>query len=77
MSTFPDDLVRAQREWTVTYRRLAERPGRTELRRRLYRLSAQTFFHPCWHRRRPAPEAWWELRELGRADRDADERRHG
>ncbi|MGV9571547.1 hypothetical protein ACWDRX_19135 [Streptomyces nigra] len=67
MRTFPDDLVRAQQEWSATYRQLAERPGRTELRRRLYRLSAEVFFHPYWRHRRPSPGAWWELRQLGRA----------
>ncbi|MGW0500233.1 hypothetical protein ACWD0Z_33815 [Streptomyces sp. NPDC003007] len=77
MRTFPDDLVRAQREWTATYRRLADRPGRTELRRRLYRLSARTFFHPSWQRRRPAPAAWWELRELGRSAGNTSERLDG
>ncbi|MFE7168364.1 hypothetical protein [Streptomyces sp. NPDC057616] len=66
MRTFPDDLARAQQEWSATYRRLARRPGCTELRRRLYQLSTQTFFHPCWQQRRPSPAAWWELRDLGR-----------
>ncbi|MEU0895256.1 hypothetical protein [Streptomyces massasporeus] len=74
MRTFPDDLVRAQQEWSATYRQLADRPGRTELRRRLLRLSAQAFFHPYWQRRRPSPAAWWELRELGRAAGDVRER---
>ncbi|MFH9012723.1 hypothetical protein ACH4C6_15200 [Streptomyces sp. NPDC017943] len=64
MRTFPDDLVRVQREWSATYRQLADRPGRTELRRRLHRLSVRAFFHPYWRQRRPSPAAWWELREL-------------
>ncbi|MEW2614576.1 hypothetical protein AB0937_31250 [Streptomyces sp. NPDC047880] len=76
MRTFPDDLVRAQREWSATYRQLADRPGRTELRRRLHRLSVRAYFHPYWQQRRPAPAAWWELRELGRAAGDASERFH-
>ncbi|MFG2791846.1 hypothetical protein [Streptomyces sp. NPDC048419] len=76
MRTFPDDLVRAQQEWSATYRRLARRPGRTELRRRLYQLSTQTFFHPYWHQRRPDPVAWWELRDLGRSDGPVRERPH-
>ncbi|MGW5739122.1 MULTISPECIES: hypothetical protein [Streptomyces] len=42
----PDDLVRLQREWTATYRRLADQPGRTVLRRRLLRLSVELHFHP-------------------------------
>ncbi|MFJ4201862.1 hypothetical protein ACIP2Y_19810 [Streptomyces sviceus] len=66
MRSFPDDLARAQREWSATYRQLAERPGRTELRRRLYRLSAQVFFHPHWRQGRPHPAEWRELRDLGR-----------
>ncbi|MGW5327369.1 hypothetical protein [Streptomyces sp. NPDC004014] len=74
MRTFPDDLAQAQREWSATYRQLAEHPGRTELRRRLYRLSTQTFFHPSWQRRRPAPAAWRELCALGRADGSVTER---
>ncbi|MER5833834.1 hypothetical protein ABT116_23990 [Streptomyces sp. NPDC002130] len=74
MRTFPDDLVRAQREWSATYRQLADRPGRTELRRRLYRLSVQAYFHPCWQRRRPSPAAWWQLREPGNAAGDVRER---
>ncbi|MGW7212669.1 hypothetical protein [Streptomyces collinus] len=74
MRTFPDDLVRAQLSWSATYRQLADRPGRTELRRRLYLLSAQAFFHPYWQQRRPSPAAWWELRELGRTAGDVSER---
>ncbi|MEG8276484.1 hypothetical protein [Streptomyces sp. AHA2] len=70
MRTFPDDLVRVQREWSATYRQLADRPGRTELRRRLHRLSVRAFFHPYWRQRRPTATAWWELREL--AHRAAD-----
>ncbi|MFG2942289.1 hypothetical protein [Streptomyces sp. NPDC048282] len=62
MRSFPADLARAQQEWSATYRQLAERPGRTELRRRLHRLSTQLFFHPYWQQRRPSPAAWWELR---------------
>lgn len=42
----PDDLVRMQREWTATYRRLADQPGRTVLRRRLIHLSVRLHFHP-------------------------------
>ncbi|WP_449348795.1 hypothetical protein [Streptomyces shaanxiensis] len=72
MRSFPDDLARAQREWSATYRRLAEHPHRTELRRRLYRLSTELFFHPHWQHRRPRPAEWWELRTLGRPDRTQD-----
>ncbi|MER7838418.1 hypothetical protein ABTY98_21640 [Streptomyces sp. NPDC096040] len=74
MRPFPDDLAQAQQEWRATYRQLAERPGRTELRRRLYRLSVQLFFHPHWQQRRPSPAAWWELRDLGRSDVDVSGR---
>ncbi|MFI5876002.1 hypothetical protein ACIBAH_26830 [Streptomyces sp. NPDC051445] len=62
MRRFPDDLVQAQQEWSATYRQLAARPGRTELRRRLHRLSTRVFFHPYWQQHRPSPSAWWELR---------------
>ncbi|MDH6517735.1 hypothetical protein M2164_004228 [Streptomyces sp. SAI-208] len=64
MRPFPDDLARAQREWSAAYRQLAERPGRTELRRRLYRLSAEVFFHPHWQDRRPPAAEWRDLRDL-------------
>jgi hypothetical protein len=74
MRPFPDDLAQAQQEWSATYQQLAERPGRTELRRRLYRLSTQLFFHPYWQDRRPGPAAWWELRNLGWSDGDVSER---
>ncbi|MFB8245284.1 hypothetical protein ACFY3O_11655 [Streptomyces sp. NPDC001046] len=74
MRTFPDDLVRVQREWSATYRQLADRPGRPELRRRLHRLSVRAFFHPYWRQRRPTPAAWWELRELARRPADTSAR---
>jgi hypothetical protein len=74
MRTFPDDLVRVQREWSATYRQLADRPGRTELRRRLHRLSVRAFFHPYWRQRRPDPAAWWELREPAHRAGDANGR---
>ncbi|MFJ5534506.1 hypothetical protein [Streptomyces sp. NPDC093261] len=65
MRPFPDDLVQAQRQWSTTYHQLAERPGRTELRRRLYRLSTAVLFHPYWQERGRTPAAWTELRNLG------------
>lgn len=74
MRTFPDDLARAQQEWSAVYRRLAARPDRTELRRRLYRLSAQVFFHPYWQQRRPDPGAWRELRDRALSYGDTNER---
>ncbi|MFJ5302598.1 hypothetical protein [Streptomyces sp. NPDC088350] len=76
MRSLPHDLAQAQQEWSATYRQLAERPGRTELRRRLYRLSAQLFFHSYWQQRRPSPAAWWELRALGRSDGGGSKRLH-
>ncbi|WP_020119375.1 hypothetical protein [Streptomyces canus] len=76
MRSFPADLARTQQEWSAIYRQLAERPGRTELRRRLHRLSAQLFFHPYWQQRRPRPAEWWELRDLGRRGDDVRERSH-
>ncbi|MFE6620503.1 hypothetical protein ACFZBP_09470 [Streptomyces sp. NPDC008086] len=66
---FPDDLVQAQRQWSHTYHQLAERPGRTELRRRLHQLSTAVLFHPYWQERGRTPAAWWELRSLGRGER--------
>lgn len=69
MRPFPDDLVQAQQEWTATYRQLADRPGHTGLRYRLYRLSTEVFFHPHWEERGRTPAAWWELRHLGRGGR--------
>ncbi|MGW4907932.1 hypothetical protein [Streptomyces sp. NPDC004270] len=74
MRQFPADLARAQQEWSATYRQLAQQPGRTELRRRLYRLSAQLYFHAYWQQRRPSPDAWRDLRDLGWPDRNANER---
>ncbi|MFZ3554445.1 hypothetical protein [Streptomyces sp. BH055] len=38
-NTITEDLVQTQREWDATYRQLADRPGRTALRRRLLNLS--------------------------------------
>ncbi|WP_369389756.1 hypothetical protein AB5J72_20575 [Streptomyces sp. CG1] len=76
MRPFPHHLAQAQQEWSATYRQLAERPGCTELRHRLYWLSAQLFFHPYWQQQRPSPAAWRELRDLGRSDGDVSERLH-
>ncbi|MGW2617258.1 hypothetical protein [Streptomyces sp. NPDC001500] len=71
MRRFPDDLVQAQQEWSATYRQLAAGPGRTELRRRLQRLSTRVFFHPYWQQRRPSPSAWWDLRQGRHPERPA------
>ncbi|QOV37198.1 hypothetical protein IM697_01655 [Streptomyces ferrugineus] len=69
MRSFPDDLVQAQQEWSATYHRLAGGPGRTELRRRLYRLSTEVLFHPYWREGGRTPAAWAELRKQGRGGR--------
>jgi hypothetical protein len=69
MRSFPADLAQAQQEWNATYRQLAERPGRTELRRRLYRLSTAVLFHPYWKEHGRTPAAWWELRMQGQGAR--------
>ncbi|MFG3532693.1 hypothetical protein ACGF8B_39175 [Streptomyces sp. NPDC047917] len=63
---FPDDLVRAQRDWLATYRQLAEpRPRHTTaLRRRLLDLSAYLLWHPFWSTLPGTPAARVELRRL-------------
>ncbi len=48
---FPDDLLKAQRDWYAAYRQLAqeENPSRTTvLRRTLQRLSVRITTHPYW-----------------------------
>lgn len=66
---FPMDLVQAQQEWSSTYHKLAERPGRTELRRHLYRLSTAVLFHSYWQEHGRSPAVWMELRNLGQGVR--------
>ncbi|MFG2607645.1 hypothetical protein ACGFT2_29495 [Streptomyces sp. NPDC048514] len=56
MRSTPEDLAHAQEEWHATYRQLAEHQ-RTELRRRLIRLSSQVMFHPYWQDRGTAARA--------------------
>ncbi|EHM25682.1 MULTISPECIES: hypothetical protein [Streptomyces] len=53
---FPDDLIRAQREWHAICRALAvPRPRHaTELRRRLLMLSVRIHWHPFWS----TPAGW-------------------
>ncbi|MGW2090426.1 hypothetical protein [Streptomyces sp. NPDC001880] len=65
-SPFPDDLVRAQRDWLTTYRQLAQpRPRHTSaLRRRLLDLSAQIQWHSFWSTPPGTPAARVELRQL-------------
>ncbi|MEU3433139.1 hypothetical protein [Streptomyces sp. NPDC006863] len=72
---YPDDLIRAQREWSATYRALAApRPRHAaELRRRLLHLSVRIECHPFWS----TPGGWStaarvELRRLASGDRQAD-----
>ncbi|MFF1562023.1 hypothetical protein ACFVY1_00585 [Streptomyces sp. NPDC058293] len=60
--TIPDDLVETQREWTATYERLARQPGRTALRRRLYRLSVRLAAYPL------SPAERVELRRQARPE---------
>ncbi|OEJ20794.1 hypothetical protein AR457_41700 (plasmid) [Streptomyces agglomeratus] len=49
-STFPHDLVQAQRDWERTYAALSRpRPhNNTALRRRLLALSSRVLWHPFW-----------------------------
>lgn len=49
-STFPHDLVQAQRDWARTYAALSRpRPhNNTALRRRLLSLSSRVLWHPFW-----------------------------
>ncbi|MFD4628555.1 hypothetical protein ACFVYR_01445 [Streptomyces sp. NPDC058284] len=61
-TAIPYDLIRTQREWTLTYEKLAAQPGRTALRRHLIRLTARLHFHP----RLRDPAARTELRRLAR-----------
>ncbi|MEU6993987.1 hypothetical protein ABZ953_25455 [Streptomyces sp. NPDC046465] len=60
--TIPHELIRTQREWTLTYEKLADQPGRTVLRRRLIHLTARLHFHPCLR----DPAARMRLRRLAR-----------
>ncbi|MEV1024316.1 hypothetical protein [Streptomyces sp. NPDC050264] len=63
--TITDDLVQTRQEWTETYRRLAEQPGRTALRRRLLHLSRVL----AGERLTPAAEAELRLRARQSAGR--------
>ncbi|WP_329217039.1 hypothetical protein OG352_13785 [Streptomyces sp. NBC_01485] len=70
MRPFPDDLVQARQEWISAYRQLADLPGHTGLRRRLYQLSTAVLFHPHWTERGGlTPAAWQQLRSVGREER--------
>ncbi|MFD8032827.1 hypothetical protein ACFV3F_29510 [Streptomyces sp. NPDC059717] len=63
----PHDLAQARQEWSATYRRLAEQPGRTGARGRLYRPSTAAFRHAHRQERKRTPAAWTAPREPGRA----------
>ncbi|MER5463021.1 hypothetical protein ABT010_20505 [Streptomyces sp. NPDC002668] len=68
-TSFPSDLVQAQRDWNRAYAELAEGQGPyTELRRRLLRLSSALFWHPFWDTERGgSPAARVELRRQVRS----------
>ncbi|WP_369248064.1 LexA family protein [Streptomyces sp. R41] len=63
-TTFPLDLIQAQRDWNRTYAALERRPLETAvLRRRLQQLSARLASHPFWETRAGrSPAAKVELR---------------
>ncbi|MGW2345126.1 hypothetical protein [Streptomyces sp. NPDC001661] len=62
-NTITEDLVQTQREWDATYRQLADRPGRTALRRRLLHLSRVL----AGEKLTPAQKAELRRRARGRA----------
>ncbi|MCX4832070.1 hypothetical protein OG785_39285 [Streptomyces sp. NBC_00006] len=62
-NTITEDLVQTQREWDATYRQLADRPGRTALRRRLLYLSRVL----AGEKLTPAQKAELRRRARGRA----------
>ncbi|MQY14626.1 hypothetical protein SRB5_47950 [Streptomyces sp. RB5] len=64
--TFPDDLLRAQRDWYTVYRLLAHAaPGTptTALRRRMYQLSVRVAAHPFWDTEAGTPAARVRLKQ--------------
>lgn len=66
MSTLPDDLAAAIREWHAVYRELSRRHS-TALRRRLLALSAEVPVHPYWQGRTGAWAALHNGARHGRA----------
>ena len=67
---FPRDLLEAQRDWYVTYWRLANATsshGTTEHRRRLQQLSRRIAGHSYWQTSAGTPEVRMALKELARA----------
>ncbi|WP_371598549.1 LexA family protein [Streptomyces sp. NBC_00564] len=75
-TTFPLDLIQAQRDWNRTYAVLERRPLHTAaLRRRLQQLSARLASHPFWETRTGrAPAARVELRRQVRELEAAEDR---
>jgi hypothetical protein len=69
-TSFPPDLIRAQRDWNRTYEALARRPLHTAaLRRRLQELSVRLAAHPFWETEAGrSPAARVELRRRVRAE---------
>ncbi|WP_327112274.1 hypothetical protein OG206_04165 [Streptomyces sp. NBC_01341] len=68
-STFPHELVQAQRDWNAAYAELARprvRRSTTEVRRTLLRLSAWIRWHPYWTTSGAGPAARVRLREAAR-----------
>ncbi|MFE7749163.1 hypothetical protein [Streptomyces sp. NPDC057428] len=68
VSTFPHELVQAQRDWNAVYAELARPRVRrsTELRRTLLRLSVWIRWHPYWTTSGAGPAARVRLREAAR-----------
>ncbi|TQK44461.1 hypothetical protein FBY35_5965 [Streptomyces sp. SLBN-118] len=69
-TTFPDDLVQAQRDWIRTYEELACRSpvaSTTALRRRLIQLPCGLASHPFWTEAGQSSAALAELRHHARA----------
>jgi hypothetical protein len=67
---FPEDLVKTQTAWYVTYGRLAneDNGGAAEQRRRLLQLSQRIAGHPFWQSPAGTPAARVALKELARAE---------
>ncbi|MFJ2833153.1 hypothetical protein ACIPC1_37380 [Streptomyces sp. NPDC087263] len=75
-TTYPLDLIQAQRDWNRTYAALERRPLHTAaLRRRLQQLSARLASHSFWETRAGrSPGARVGLRRQVRELEDAESR---
>lgn len=75
-TTFPLDLIQAQRDWNHTYAALERRPRHTAaLRRRLQQLSVRLASHPFWETNAGrSPGAKVELRRRARELEAAEDR---